>query len=443
MSADQEAQTDELLALESIYDEEEFHMTESRQRGKIHLCLELPPNFRLLVKGEACVECGISFLPPLVLSFELPTDYPSSSAPVFTLSSKWLSSVQITALCKRLDELWEENSGNVVLFTWIQFLKEETLEFLNIQSPLEIQTVAGQPHYESGQNQAVDTAVEKSEAQELDQRAVQEVDPHTDILTQLLDFNEAQKQKVFDSKVFCCGICFSENLGSRSLLFKECQHVSCKACVKEYFQIQIRDGKVQCLACPEPECMSLASPAQVKLLVGEDEFARYDRLLLQSSLNRMEDVVYCPRMSCCMAVVIEPDANMGICPSCCFVFCSLCKRAYHCPSLCKEVELRMLRDKYLAACAKEKEQLEKSYEQLLIQRATEDSLSEDWVEDNSKPCPSCGINIQKDLGCNKMTCSSCWQYFCWICLAILNRSDPYSHFSDPSSLCYNQVDNNE
>ncbi|KAG1932857.1 E3 ubiquitin-protein ligase RNF14-like [Pimephales promelas] len=429
MSADQEAQTDELLALESIYDGEEFHRTESRQSGKINLCLELPPNFRLLVKGEACVECGISFLPPLVLSFELPTDYPSSLAPVFTLSSKWLSRVQITTLCKRLDELWEENRGTVVLFTWIQFLKEETLEFLNLQSPLEIQTIGGQPHYESGQTQS------DSKVQELDQRAVQEVDPHTDILTQLLDFNEAQKQKVFDSKVFRCGICFSENLGSNSLLFKECQHVYCKTCLKEYFQIQIRDGKVQSLTCPEPECMSLASPAQVKLLVGEEEFTRYDRLLLQSSLHLMADVVYCPRMSCCMAVMIEPDANMGICPSCRFVFCTLCKRVYHGLSLCKEVELRRLRDEYLAASEKEKERLGKEMEQLLIQRAEDEALSEDWVMDNTKLCPSCHVNIQKTMGCNKMTCFSCQKYFCWICLAVLDRRDPYSHFRDPNSPC--------
>ncbi|XP_048016457.1 E3 ubiquitin-protein ligase RNF14-like [Megalobrama amblycephala] len=439
MSANQEEQSDELLALASIYDEEEFNRTESRQSGKIHLCLELPPNFRLLVKGEACIECGISFLPPLVLSFELPTDYPSSSAPVFTLSSKWLSRVQITALCKRLDELWEENRGNVILFTWIQFLKEESLEFLNIQSPLEIRTIGGQPQYESGQNQAVDTAVEKSKVQELDQRAVQEVDPHTDILTQLLDFNEAQKQKVFDGKVFCCGICFSENLGSNSLLFKECQHVYCKACVKEYFQIQIREGKVQSLTCPEPECMSMASPAQVKLLVGEDEFARYDHLLLQSSLDLMADVAYCPRMSCCMAVIIEPDTNMGICPSCQFVFCTLCKRTYHGLSNCKEYELRRLRDEYLAASEKEREELEKSYEKQLIQWAADESLTEDWLKDNSKQCPSCGINIQKTMGCNKMTCSSCKQYFCWICLAVLSMRDPYSHYRDSSSPCNDQA----
>ncbi|KAI7796137.1 E3 ubiquitin-protein ligase RNF14-like isoform X2 [Triplophysa rosa] len=330
MSDNQEAQEDELLALASIYDEDEFRRAESGREGEIHLCLELPPDFKLIVKGEKTTEHGISFLPPWVLSFDLPVDYPSSSAPVFTLSSKWLTRVKITALCKRLDQLWEENLGNVVLFTWIQFLKEETLEYLGIHSPLEIQSIAGQSQGESGQTQAA----EKSKPQELDPRAVQEVDPRTDMLNQLLDFDEAQKQKVFDGKVFCCGICFSEKLGSSCLLFKECQHVYCKACMKEYFEIQIRDGKVQCLDCPEPECTSVATPTQVKLLVGEEEFARYDRLLLQSSLDQMADVVYCPRTSCCTPVMLEPESTMGICPSCQYAFCTLCKRSYHGLSHC-------------------------------------------------------------------------------------------------------------
>ena len=53
MSEDQAAQKDELLALASIYDEEEFHGAESAQGGEIQLCLELPPNFKLIVKGKA------------------------------------------------------------------------------------------------------------------------------------------------------------------------------------------------------------------------------------------------------------------------------------------------------------------------------------------------------------------------------------------------------
>lgn len=73
----------------------------------------------------------------------------------------------------------------------------------------------------------------------------------------------------------------------------------------------------------------------MKLLVGEELFARYDRLLLQSSLDLMADVVYCPRKMCHSAVMTEPNATMGICPSCQFAFCVLCKRAYHGVSECQ------------------------------------------------------------------------------------------------------------
>lgn len=56
MSEDKEAQEDELLALASIYDEEEFHRAESAQGGEIQLCLELPPDFKVVVKGTAARE---------------------------------------------------------------------------------------------------------------------------------------------------------------------------------------------------------------------------------------------------------------------------------------------------------------------------------------------------------------------------------------------------
>lgn len=56
MSEDQEAQDDELLALASIYDEEEFRRAESGREGEIHLCLELPHDFRLQVNGKVTLE---------------------------------------------------------------------------------------------------------------------------------------------------------------------------------------------------------------------------------------------------------------------------------------------------------------------------------------------------------------------------------------------------
>lgn len=55
MSEDKEAQENELLVLASIYDEE-FHRAESAQGGEIQLCLELPPDFKVVVKGRTVSE---------------------------------------------------------------------------------------------------------------------------------------------------------------------------------------------------------------------------------------------------------------------------------------------------------------------------------------------------------------------------------------------------
>lgn len=74
---------------------------------------------------------------------------------------------------------------------------------------------------------------------------------------------------------------------------------------------------------------------QVKQLVDEELFARYDRLLLQTTLDLMADVVYCPRKSCGTAVMVEPDRTMGICSACQYAFCTLCKLGYHGLSKCK------------------------------------------------------------------------------------------------------------
>ncbi|CAJ0954229.1 unnamed protein product [Ranitomeya imitator] len=274
-------------------------------------------------------ENAVSFLPPIVLNFELPPDYPSTAPPNFTLSCKWLSPRQLTLLCQHLDDLWEENSGCVVLFPWIQFLKEETLDFLNIKSPYEIELSSN-----GLQNHGV-----LLERGSFDKRAIQDVQSVSALVKCILVFNEAQEKKVFESKPFLCNICFMEKLGSECTHFKDCQHVYCNCCLKDYFEIQIKDGQVHALNCPEPKCKSVATPAQVKRLVGEQLFSRFDHLLLQSSLDLMADVVYCPRLSCQTPVMVEPEGTMGICSVCQYAFCILCNMTFHGISPCNIPEV--------------------------------------------------------------------------------------------------------
>lgn len=47
--------------------------------------------------------------------------------------------------------------------------------------------------------------------------------------------------------------------------------------------------------------------------------------------------------------------------------------------------------------------------------------------------------LQKFAGCNKMVCSKCHSCFCWLCLKILHIKQPYEHFRDASSRCYNRL----
>uniref|UniRef100_A0A8D0URW8 Ring finger protein 14 n=1 Tax=Sus scrofa TaxID=9823 RepID=A0A8D0URW8_PIG len=120
-SEDREAQEDELLALASIYDGDEFRKAESVQGGETRIYLDLPQNFKIFVSGNSneCLqnsgfEHTICFLPPLVLNFELPPDYPSSSPPSFTLSGKWLSPTQKLDGCNKMT-----CTGCMQYFCWI------------------------------------------------------------------------------------------------------------------------------------------------------------------------------------------------------------------------------------------------------------------------------------------------------------------------------------
>jgi ariadne-1 len=42
-------------------------------------------------------------------------------------------------------------------------------------------------------------------------------------------------------------------------------------------------------------------------------------------------------------------------------------------------------------------------------------LAYSWEQKNTKPCPKCASRIEKDGGCNHMTCKNCNHEFCWIC----------------------------
>ena len=87
-----------------------------------------------------------------------------------------------------------------------------------------------------------------------------------------------------------------------------------------------------------------------------------------------------------------------------------------------------LLEKRDAAC---QELLEKRYGKLMLRRILEEERSETFVKKNCKHCPGCRAIVSKVAGCNKMTCTKCQIYFCWICGTVLPKTSPYLHFNVP------------
>uniref|UniRef100_A0AAQ5YH00 RBR-type E3 ubiquitin transferase n=1 Tax=Amphiprion ocellaris TaxID=80972 RepID=A0AAQ5YH00_AMPOC len=289
MNTDLEEQEDELLALQSIFDSEEFVRDESKSAGEIRVSVELPADFNVVLKeGDSLRQYEISFLPPLLLTFDLPQDYPSSSPPSFTLTCSWLTH------------------------------------------------------------------------------------------------------------------------------------------------------------------------PQVRSLVGEELFSRYDRLLLQSTLDHMADVTYCPRNSCGSAVIVDTSSTAAMCSVCNFAFCVKCKKTYHgaqdCHTMKTEKEdiipqrgyaslpqskegLKAVWDDYSSASKERKRILERRYGRDVMQGTLTMWLSDDWITDNCKHCPHCFCKIQKISGCNVMTCTRCHQLFCWACLTRLEKYGS-DHFQSSDCVHY-------
>ncbi|KAM4629298.1 E3 ubiquitin-protein ligase RNF14-like [Polymixia lowei] len=487
MNEDLEAQEDELLALDSIFGSEVFVRLQegTNAAGEIRVSVELPQDFSVSMRdGDVLRHYGISFLPPILLNFQLPEDYPSSSSPSFRLTCSWLTHTQLSAVCGHLDDLYQATRGNVVLFSWVQFLREEGHTFLNTHSLLELpsdenntlnsvsskdnqndQNLAASEadqntsdysnanqtaqasdaskaeqilqisDFKTGHQNDLSSEAGKSEFPPLPQpNQIGQEDllkcedlspslsnplpislpsplaPAQTLLSQLLIYNEAQKQKVFAATVFDCEVCLVAWPGSQCVELRECGHIYCQSCLAEFCKVQITEGNVRAVACPQPDCTATPTPAQVRKLVGEELFWRYDRLLLQSTLDCMPDVVYCPRRSCGCAVILEAGSKAALCSACRFAFCVSCRKSYHGADDCQaegskrraekqeayldlpqtEAGMRGLWDDYESGSADRRRLLDKRYGKHILRSTLEDCLSEGWMTGNKEPFSKAG-----------------------------------------------------
>lgn len=181
-----------------------------------------------------------------------------------------------------------------------------------------------------------------------------------------------------------------------------CKHKAehCQECLVKYIREELNSkGDSLSVVCPFPSCKQKLDHSDVQSLCvtpkNKEVFARYDKLLLVQMLSKMPEFRWCKQQSCGSGQLHDSgDAQPIIrCFSCKAKNCFTCDLPWHAEISCADFQLS-LADESSANAA-------------LLQRTT-------------KRCPICNNAIEKNDGCNHMTCKKpggCGHEFCWLCLA--------------------------
>eukprot|EP01035_Chromulina_nebulosa_P021907 gene21907-28362_t len=208
-----------------------------------------------------------------------------------------------------------------------------------------------------------------------------------DIAPILESFIDEVDSKV-DSKVYSCRICGDDFIESTGLALG-CNHWFCLTCYSEYVKSQINDGP-SCITmkCPEFKCTQVVSRLVISSITEPAIYSKYRMYVTRNYIDTSRNMKYCPAADC-TKVAIGSGVTKIRC-TCNNPFCFRCGEEAHDPVNCQQLGV------WFSKCQDESE-------------------TANWILANTKKCPKCLTRIEKNQGCNHMTCKICRFEFCWIC----------------------------
>lgn len=211
--------------------------------------------------------------------------------------------------------------------------------------------------------------------------------------------SNADAPKITTVRDFTCDICCEDGRNMLTYAMK-CDHRFCVDCYRQYLAQKIKDeGEAARIRCPGDGCNRIVDSRTLDLLVTEDLKDRYKVLLTRTYVDDKDNLKWCPAPNCEYAVdcAVKTKDLDRIVPTvqclCGHPFCFGCSLADHQPAPCALVK------RWLKKCA-------------------DDSETANWISANTKECPRCNSTIEKNGGCNHMTCRKCKHEFCWMCMGI-------------------------
>lgn len=166
----------------------------------------------------------------------------------------------------------------------------------------------------------------------------------------------------------------------------------CNECFKSYLIEKVTgNGLTVVFQCPGFKCSTVLSDDEVMKELDTAHLDKYLQIITNQYVQCKRSIRWCPGKNCTNALeVFELINQPGLRCVCGEFLCFSCGRFGH----------------DLISC-----ELVKKFETL----KSSDYATANWIAENCKECPKCKAEINKNGGCNHMTCLKCKHEFCWVC----------------------------
>ena len=196
-----------------------------------------------------------------------------------------------------------------------------------------------------------------------------------------------------------CAICYDT---PEQTLSMPCGHSFCTDCWHDFCVNAVQEEGPACVrtSCPQADCNEIITEEEFQA-VAPDQLTKFQGYQLRNFVESNKLTRWCPGKGCERVAVaynasaLETDGSHAHCDTCGTDFCLPCGEEPHLPCGCKDLAL------WNEKCRNESE-------------------TANWILANTKSCPKCVSRIEKNQGCNHMTCQRCRYEFCWICMGDWN-----------------------
>ncbi|KAF2823507.1 hypothetical protein CC86DRAFT_68760 [Ophiobolus disseminans] len=175
----------------------------------------------------------------------------------------------------------------------------------------------------------------------------------------------------------------------------QCSHDSdaCRRCLRTWIESESSTKIWNEINCPI--CAARMDYNDIREFAPSEVFRRYDNLTTKAKYDAIPNHRWCIAKNCKAGQVHPPGTAKFRCKTCKKTHCVVHGVMWHKGETCQEYDYRT--NKHI--------------------KKAEEAASKDLIAATTKKCPGCKRSIEKDFGCDHMTCSKCKHEFCWQCLA--------------------------